>query len=44
MVQGVDEVYLMSVSRGAIMQGRFRKDVYMNYLENTQKYTLIKTR
>lgn len=44
MVQGVDEVYLMSVSRGATMQGRFRKDVYVNYLKNTQKYTLIKTR
>lgn len=26
------------------MQGRFRKDVYVNYLKNTQKYTLIKTR
>lgn len=44
MVQGVEEVYLMSVSQGATMQGRFRKDVYVNYLENTQKYTLIKTR
>lgn len=44
MVQGVDEVYLMSVSRGATMQGRFRKDVYVNYLKNMQKYTLIKTR
>lgn len=27
MVQGVDKVYLMSFSRGATMQGRFRKDV-----------------
>lgn len=31
MVQVVDKVYLMSVSRGATMQGRFRKDVYVNY-------------
>lgn len=44
MVQVVDKVYLMSVSRGATMQGRFRKDVYVNYLKNTQKYTLIKAR
>lgn len=39
MVQGVDEVYLMSVRRGATMQGRFRKDVYELFNKHTEIHT-----